>query len=221
MLKICVILIREGSIRLRGKNIKILGGKPLCFWTIDQALDSEIFDEIWISSDSDEYLSLCENYYRDLCKYIKRPDFVSLESSTTYDTLSFLFENSVYENFLFVNLQVTSPFRDTYDIINSLETYQKKGVDHLVSVVKSPYVKDLNMKVEDGLVVSDVKNNFETYYYPNGSIWISSKLAYLRDRTFYTKRTAIYEMDRFKSQDINDEYDFLLCELLCGRFFNN
>ena len=53
MKKIAVILIRKSSKGLLDKNIKLFCGKPLCFYTIDVAIDSKKFDEIWVSSDSD------------------------------------------------------------------------------------------------------------------------------------------------------------------------
>ena len=110
MKKIAVILIRKSSKGLLDKNIKLFCGKPLCFYTIDVAIDSKKFDEIWISSDSEEYLNLCTCEYGKKCKYIKRTDEVSLDSSTTFETLEFLFKE-IKEDFIFMNLQVTSPLR--------------------------------------------------------------------------------------------------------------
>ena len=50
-MRICVIPARGGSKRIPGKNIKLLGDKPLISYTIDAALNSEIFDQIYISTD--------------------------------------------------------------------------------------------------------------------------------------------------------------------------
>ena len=102
MKKVAIILIRKDSKGLVDKNIKLFCGRPLCFYTIDVAIDSKEFDEIWISSDSEEYLNLCKGEYGKSCKYIKREKEVSLDSSTTYETLEFLFKD-VKENFIFMN----------------------------------------------------------------------------------------------------------------------
>ena len=51
--KIAVILMRKNSKGLLDKNIKLFCERPLCFYTIDIAIDSKKFDEIWISSDSE------------------------------------------------------------------------------------------------------------------------------------------------------------------------
>ena len=70
--KIAIILIRKNSKGLTDKNIKSFCGKPLCLYTIDIAINSGVFDEIWISSDSQVYLDLCREEYEEKCKYIIR-----------------------------------------------------------------------------------------------------------------------------------------------------
>ena len=79
--------------------------------------DSKKFDEVWKSSDSEEYLAICRKE-------------VSLDSSTTFDTLNYLFKD-IQENFIFMNLQVTSPIRKTEHIINAFDSFV--DCDHLVS----------------------------------------------------------------------------------------
>ena len=60
---IAVILIRSGSRGLVDKNIKPLAGKPLVFYTIEVALASKLFSDIWVSSDSLAYLELCRQFF--------------------------------------------------------------------------------------------------------------------------------------------------------------
>ena len=50
------------------------------------------------------------------------------------------------------------------------------------------------------------------------SIWISSKNRYLKDKTFYTSRTKVFEMEKVFSFDIDDELDFEICESLYMKY---
>ena len=50
----CLICCRGGSKGILNKNIKKFCGKPLLEWTIKNALQAEIFDEIILSTDSNE-----------------------------------------------------------------------------------------------------------------------------------------------------------------------
>ena len=217
MKKIAVILIRKSSKGLLDKNIKLFCGKPLCFYTIDVAIDSKKFDEIWISSDSEEYLNLCTYEYGKKCKYIKRTDEVSLDSSTTFETLEFLFKE-IKEDFIFMNIQVTSPLRKVEYIYIVFDMF--KDCDHLVSITKPKLSKSLFMNEQKGCSVPSChggnhrRQDELDYIYPNCSIWMSTKNNYLRDKTFYTNKTKVYEMDKIYSYDIDDKLDFEICENL-------
>ena len=59
---ICFIPARSGSTRLPGKNIRELAGHPLMAYTISVALDSGIFDKVYVVSDSREYLEIAWEY---------------------------------------------------------------------------------------------------------------------------------------------------------------
>jgi CMP-N,N'-diacetyllegionaminic acid synthase len=48
---VALIPARAGSKRVPGKNTRLLGGKPLIQWSVDAALDSGVFDSIWVCSD--------------------------------------------------------------------------------------------------------------------------------------------------------------------------
>ena len=221
MKKIAIILIRKNSRGLVDKNIKLFLGKPLCFYTINIAVNSGKFDEIWISSDAQEYLDICKEEYGEQCKYIIRNKEVAADSSTTYETLESLFKG-IEENFVFMNLQVTSPLRKLEHIAQAFELFV--NCDHLVSFSKPKYSKSLFMDIKDGYLIpsrhgGDYRRQDEPInIYPNGSIWMSTKNNYLRDKTFYTKNTKVYEMEKIFSYDIDDEVDFYICENIYKNF---
>ena len=221
MRKIAIILIRKNSRGLVDKNIKLFCGKPLCFYTINIAVNSGKFDEIWISSDAQEYLDICKEEYGEQCKYIIRNKEVAADSSITYETLESLFKG-IEENFVFMNLQVTSPLRKLEHIAQAFELFV--NCDHLVSFSKPKYSKSLFMDIKDGYLIpsrhgGDYRRQDEPInIYPNGSIWMSTKNNYLRDKTFYTKNTKVYEMEKIFSYDIDDEVDFYICENIYKNF---
>ena len=66
-MKVCLIPAREGSKRLKNKNIKIFFGKPLIAYSILTAIKSNLFGEIYVSTDSIKIA----NQANDICKQIK------------------------------------------------------------------------------------------------------------------------------------------------------
>ena len=53
MTRVAVIPARGGSTRLKDKNIYPLCGKPLIRWMTEAVIESDCFDEVYISTDSD------------------------------------------------------------------------------------------------------------------------------------------------------------------------
>lgn len=121
-----------------------------------------------------------------------------------------------------MNLQVTSPLRKLEHIAQAFKLFV--NCDHLVSFSKPKYSKSLFMDIKDGYLIpsrhgGDYRRQDEPInIYPNGSIWMSTKNNYLRDKTFYTKNTKVYEMEKIFSYDIDDEVDFYICENIYKNF---
>ena len=66
---------RLGSKRLKKKNIKMLEGRPLICWTLDVLLDSEVFSDITVSTESDEVTDVVRQFYSEQdVGILKRPE---------------------------------------------------------------------------------------------------------------------------------------------------
>ena len=59
---LAIIPARGGSKRLPLKNIRVLCGKPLIAWTIEQAKKSNYIDKIIVSTDSEEIARISKEY---------------------------------------------------------------------------------------------------------------------------------------------------------------
>ena len=73
-IKVAIICAREGSSRIKNKNLKILNNKPLIFYTVEAAINSKIFDKIYINSDSKKILKQVKKHYshNKLFFYLRR-----------------------------------------------------------------------------------------------------------------------------------------------------
>jgi len=92
-------------------------GKPLIYYTISEALKSNVTSVV-VSSDDDEILKISKRFGAAV---IKRPKSLSSDKSPSYLALRHaLFESEAIEGFYFdrvLLLQPTSPLR-TYEMIN-------------------------------------------------------------------------------------------------------
>ena len=123
MNRLCTICARAGSKGVKNKNIKLLLGKPLISYTILQAIDSNLFDFIAVSSDSEEILDIAKIYGVDLC--LKRPDELATDHAAKLPVIQHCAkEVEIVTGKLFdtyVDLDATSPLRTPDDIKNVVD----------------------------------------------------------------------------------------------------
>ena len=218
-----IIPARGGSKGVENKNIKPLAGRPLIYYSLDLA--NEIADErdICVSTDSKEIIQLVNNY--GLKVPFKRPAALATDTAGTYEVLLHainFYEGLGIEYDAIVLLQPTSPFRTKVDLMNAIESY-KSSLDMIVSVKKTksnPYFT-LFEENTDGFLQISKKGSFQRrqdcpdVFEFNGAIYIINVKSLKKYKAFHEfKRIKKYVMDDINSLDIDDEIDWLLCELL-------
>ena len=83
--KLAVITARGGSKRIPKKNIKSFCGKPIIAYSIEAALKSGMFDEVMVSTDSEEIADTAKEYGAKIP--FMRSDKNSDDFATTKDVL--------------------------------------------------------------------------------------------------------------------------------------
>jgi len=221
---IAIIPARSGSKGLPDKNIRILNGKPLIACSIIQAQEAGIFDEIFLSTDSQEYANIAIQYGANVP--FLRSDELASDSASTWDCVREALEqyHTIGKEYdIFVVLQPTSPLRNASDIINTLKKMLLNNADSVVSVCEADHSPLLcNTLPEDksmrGFVRPEIvaKNRQElpTFYRINGAIYTVGTSYFLRSQTIYDGNSFAYVMPRERSIDIDTLYDFSLAEYL-------
>jgi len=102
---IAMIPVRLGSKRIPKKNLRLINGKPLVSYIIEAAKESNIFDEIYLNSESEEFLPIVEEHG---IKFYKRPDHLSTDSATNDDFALDFINNT--DGDILIQLLATSPF---------------------------------------------------------------------------------------------------------------
>lgn len=222
MKKIAIIPARAGSKGLANKNILNFCGKPLIAHTIEQAIESQCFDEIICTSDSDKILSFAKNYN---ITPLERPAKLASDESSAKDYL--LHVLAKYSADIFILLQPTSPLRRVFDIKESLNIFLKKPDYSLISVSRATHyfstVKEINGFIypyfSDEAIPARRQAAPQNCYIINGSIYIWNTKNYMENpKTFYPG-SIIYEMPKEISVDIDDIWDFKYAEEVYKTFF--
>jgi CMP-N-acetylneuraminic acid synthetase len=139
---IAIIPARGGSKGIINKNIRLLNGKPLIYYAINNAKSIELFDEIVVTSDSDEILHISSSYGVSV---LKREEYLSQDHTTLdpviYDALvkSEQCKDVTYD--IVVTLQPTSPLLLASTLKNAITNFVgQKTNDTYISVVNKPHL---------------------------------------------------------------------------------
>lgn len=226
MKNIAMIPARSGSKGLKDKNIRLLNGKPLLAYSIEAAIQSKLFDEIMVSTDSSYYADIAEKYGAKVP--FLRSEGNSSDSASSWDTvqeiLSF-YRNAGEEFDSFCLLQPTSPLRNEEDIINAYDIYKAKEAVAVVSVCEVEHSPlwcghlgengSLNGFISERDTIQ--RQAIRPFYRINGAIYIAGVNEFEKDRFLYREGSYAYVMSREKSVDIDCLGDFQYAEFLMRR----
>jgi N-acylneuraminate cytidylyltransferase/CMP-N,N'-diacetyllegionaminic acid synthase len=223
-----LITARGGSKGIPGKNITLLGDKPLIAWTIESALNASVIDKLVVSTDSKQIADVSKDWGAEVP--FVRPLELSGDNSPHIDVLihavMWLRENADYFPDYVMLLQPTSPFRTTDDIEKSARLAFESDADCIISVQESlshPYtmtqITDNNMF--SGFLMSahqrDEYQNRQTrpqFYSLNGAIYLIKVDVLLETNTIYPDFTMTYMMPEERSLDIDTAWDLNIANLV-------
>lgn len=114
---VALIPARSGSQRIKDKNIKLLAGKPLIYWTIKAAQDSGIFEDIVVSTDSQQYAEIARSYGANVPGL--RPERLSKGDSPDIGWVQHTLGVLDTSYACFAILRPTNPFRTTDTILRA------------------------------------------------------------------------------------------------------
>lgn len=224
MRNIAIIPARSGSKGLKDKNIKLLNGKPLMWYTIQVAIKSECFDEIMVSTDSAKYADIA----RDCGAKVPflRSEKEASDTASSWDVVKEVLANYKKNGKIFDNvmiLQPTSPLRIAEDITNSFALMREKGACSVIGVCEAEHSPLwCNTLPEDncldGFIRPEIKaisgrQGLPVYYRINGAIYLTKVVEDI-GKDLYNKNGFAYVMPRERSIDIDVELDFKIAELL-------
>jgi CMP-N,N'-diacetyllegionaminic acid synthase len=221
---IAIIPARSGSKGLINKNIKLLQGKPLLAYSIDAALSSGLFDEVYVSTDSTEYAKVAMEYGASVP--FLRSEATATDKASSWDVVREALDRyqELGKSFDIITLlQPTTPLRRTEDIKNAYQLYQEKKANAIVSVCEmdhSPLWSNTlpeNLSLENFIrkeVSSIPRQQLNTYYRINGGIYMVKVDYFFQVESIYHSKCYAYIMDKKCSIDIDDAFDFAVAEAI-------
>lgn len=222
---LAIVPARAGSKGLPGKNIRLFCGKPLLQWSVEHGLSSRYVDRVIVSTDSSEFADIARRSGA-LVPFL-RPAHLSSDTAKSADVVlhavDFLEERGDIFDVL-VLLEPTSPLRNPKDIDNAVELLvAEPEAESVVSIsrVEAHHPSFLMKKNEAGFIepyLSDFRvvrrQDITQLFFLDGTVYASLVGSFKARKGFYHAKTLGYEVPKYKSFEIDDLDDFIICEAL-------
>ena len=225
MLKpICIIPARGGSKGIKRKNIRILGKKPLISYSIKTALESNLFQDVIVSTEDMEIAKIAKKYNAKIP--FMRPSKLAKDTTTTEAVLLDVIKKLKDLEYYFDTVMLrdcTVPFIDKQDMKKALEIFYENKCDAVFASIKAhpnPYFGMMEVKKNGYLVPSKIPKSNVTrrqdapiVYNVDGMFIINVK-HFLKTKKISSGKIIPFEITKEHGHMIDFEFDFKIAELL-------
>ena len=221
MNNLCLIPARGGSKRIPKKNIKDFLGKPIIAYSIEAAINSNLFSEIMVSTDNEKIAEIAIKYGA------KVPFFRTNENSndfaTTFDAIEEVIGAYRKENIEFDNaccLYPCAPFVNSEKLEEAYEEFKKNKRDVVFPVIpySFPIQRAITMRSNKIEMISKEflstrSQDLEQSYHDSGQFYFFNIKKVIKNKSLLTDNTGAIIISEMEGQDIDNEIDWKLAEL--------
>lgn len=223
---LAIIPARGASKGIPKKNIKLLAGKPLIAWTIEEAKKSKYIDRLILSSEDEEIIKVAREWGCEVP--FVRPKYLAADNTPGIDPAIHAI-NTISEKYDYVCLlQPTSPLRKVQDIDGCIEKCISLNAPSCVSVCevdKHPYWM-YSIDVDEALHPVFPNKSIESrqelpmVYALNGAVYLINVSELMMGNRFINDETIPYIMSKENSIDIDNHIDFKFTEFIINQSIN-
>ena len=217
---LAIIPARGGSKGIPRKNVRNLGGKPLIFYSINNAINSKYITDVIVTSEDEEILGLAKNF--GSLVHI-RPSHLADDKSTLdpviFDCLLYT-ENHLKKKFDFViTMQPTSPLLTSISIDNAiLRLANNEDLDSIISGINDTH---LTWRKENGVFEPNYEKRVNRQYltptYRESGGFLLTKRICVTETNRIGNNVEIFELDGPEKIDIDTPEDWNICEYYLKR----
>lgn len=196
---LAVIPARAGSKGIPNKNIRIIGGHPLIYYSIKNALNSEMITDVIVSTDSPEVRIIAEQ----MGARVRWRDSFLCGDSITLDSV--IFDAVPKEDWSYiVTMQPTSPTLRVSTLDAAIKYTIKNDLDTVISAINAPH---LSWREKDGKKIPNYTERLNRQYLPSCYVetgaFVVSKATVVTPNTRIGNKVDVYEVPQDESLDVD------------------
>ena len=204
---VALIPLRGDSKSIPLKNIKLIGGKPLCAWVLEVAIQVERIDAVYISTDSLEIEEVVHSLALGV-NIIERPREYATDEATTESVMLHFMEQVDFDTL--VTIQATSPLLEARHLDEALKRFKDESLDSMLSAVryKRFFWHDNGAPINYDPLNRPRRQDFRGTLMENGAFYITKRSILEQHKCRLGGRINIYEMPEHTAVEIDEPRDW-------------
>lgn len=222
MSKIAIITARGGSKRIPRKNIKHFYGKPILEYSINCAIESNLFDKVMVSTDDKEIAEIAMKAGASVpfLRSAKNADDYATLADVLLEVISDYEKNNEYFDFVCCLLP-TAPFLKDKHLKTSFEMLKTEEFTSVFPVRRFSYPIQRSLFINSETKYAQMfwpenyptrSQDLEPAYHDCGQFYFMRTAALKREKILFTEKSGTIELGDMEVQDIDTLEDWELAE---------
>ena len=223
MKKVAIIPARGGSKRIPNKNIKVFAGQPIIAYSINAARDSNLFDRIILSTDSEEIAEIGKSYGAEV-PFMRPPelsDDITGTAEVLIHSLNWLIEHDKFYPY-FCCIYPTAPFLEKKYLFEGFDILYEKNATTAFSVTSFSYPIFRALKIDANNRAKMFwpehlhtrSNDLPDAYHDAGQFYWGDTEKFLKEKILFSSDSVPIILPRYLVQDIDTLEDWETAEIL-------
>lgn len=221
MKSVAIITARGGSKRIPRKNIKPFLGKPILEYSIEAAIQADMFHEVMVSTDDEEIAQVAQKAGAKVP--FLRSEATANDFATTADVIMEVLDSYERIGMHFDEvccIYPTAPFVTANAIKTAMMLLEQEKSDCVIPVVKFSFPPQRCVVIEDGRLVPKWPENMkkrsqdlEPFYHDCGQFYCLNVKSFREQKSIWMKNVVPFIQDESNVQDIDTLEDWKIAEM--------
>lgn len=221
MRNLAIIPARGGSKRIPRKNIKNFLDLPIIAYSIKNALESELFQEVMVSTDDLEIAEIAVKYGAKVP--FLRSNINSNDLATTFDVIEEVMSEYAKKNLVFDNtccIYSCAPLIIKSNLIEAYNLLLSKDFKSVFPIVmySTPIQRALMLELDRVIMSNETfetkrSQDLESFYFDAGQFYWLKNSTVINEKKIFTNNSGAIILNDLFAQDIDNETDWKLAEM--------
>ncbi len=212
---VALVPMRHHSVRVAGKNYRLLAGKPLYQHILTTLLETPEISRVVVNTDSPLLVEGIQQHFPQVM-VIARPAHLTADTVPMNEIL--MHDCAQVEADFYLQTHSTNPLLRSQTISAAIQTFLKNypAYDSLFSVtpLQTRLYDQLARPINHNPAILLRTQDLPPVYEENSCLYIFTRATLAQRRNRIGERPCLFSLDPLEARDIDEEFDFIIADLL-------